>query len=40
MTGGVKRTAEEMEGFGVEEPDDLTHGLGTDQLAACQHGLH
>ena len=25
---------------GVEEPDDLAHGLGADQLAAGQHGLH
>ena len=24
----------------VEEPDDLTHSLGADQLAAGQHGLH
>ena len=24
----------------VEEPDDLTHGLGADQLAAGQHSLH
>ena len=25
---------------GVEEPDDLAHGLRADQLAAGQHSLH
>ena len=29
----------ELKTAGVEEPDDLTDGLGTDQLAAGQHGL-
>ena len=30
----------EVQAAGVEEPDDLTDGLRTDDLAAGQHGLY
>ena len=29
-----------LQAAGVEEPDDLTDGLGADQLAAGQNRLH